>query len=62
MIYTFLIYFFHEQLIQNNIDPEIILRKKIINIKEKIEIKEKIKKLNFEEFEKEEIKQILFDN
>ena len=49
-------------LIQNNIDPEIILRKKIINIKEKIEIKEKIKKLNFEEFEKEEIKQILFDN
>jgi tetrapyrrole methylase family protein/MazG family protein len=49
-------------LIQNDIDPEIILRKEIINIKEKIEIKEKIKKLKFEEFEKEEIKQILFDN
>ena len=32
------------------------------DIKEKIEIKEKIKNLNFEEFEKEEIKQILFDN
>ena len=49
-------------LIQNGIDPEIILRKKIINIKEKIENKENVKKLNFEEFEKGEIEQILFDS
>jgi uncharacterized protein YabN with tetrapyrrole methylase and pyrophosphatase domain len=47
-------------LLQNNIDPEIVLRKKIINIKEKIEIKEKIIDSNFEKFKKTEIKEILF--
>ena len=47
-------------LIQNDIDPEIVLRKKIISIKEKIEIKEKITNLNFEKFKKSEIKEILF--
>jgi len=58
---NFDIFKFYYLLIQNEKDPESLLRKKLVKIKKKIILEEKRLGTNLENFDKEKIINILFE-